>query len=135
MRFFFDNNLSPYLAKAIAALNEPLGHEVIHKTERFPRTTPDHEWINALAQEGEWVVISHDRFGKNPLEREALRASGLKVFILKSGWLHLKAFEKASKLVRWWPRIVEQSEGIAGGAVFFVPPRFSGKGKFEQAKV
>lgn len=134
MKFFFDNNLSPYLAKSIAALCAPHGHDAIHKTERFARNTDDVDWMTELAAEGDWVVISHDRFAKNSLEKEALRSSGLITFILKKGWSDLPEWEKAWKLIRWWPRILNQCELVSNGA-FLVPPNFSGKGKFEQVKL
>jgi hypothetical protein len=35
VKFFIDNNLSLHLAKALAALCEPEGHVVEHKTQRF----------------------------------------------------------------------------------------------------
>ncbi|MDL2354642.1 MAG: hypothetical protein QFF03_05245 [Pseudomonadota bacterium] len=84
MNFFFDNNLSLHLAHAIRELCrvEPDVGEVIHLRDRFTANTKDHEWITALAQSGAWGVISQDVFTKNDLEREALRQSGLIVFVL-----------------------------------------------------
>jgi hypothetical protein len=84
--------------------------------------------------EGGWAVISHDRFAKNSLEKEALRSSGIVTFILNKGWSNLGEWDKAWNLVRWWPRIIEQSEGVSNGA-FMVPQKFSGKGKFDQVKL
>ena len=135
MNFFFDNNLSPFLAKAVAALSKPYGHNVIHKKEQFPPDTEDIVWIGVLAKEENWVVISLDHFAKGSLEKEALRDSGLITIVLKSGWSNLSGWDKAWKLIRWWPRIIEQAERISGGAAFWVPVQFSGKGKFEQFKL
>lgn len=118
MKYFFDNNLSPHLAKAVFALSKPSGHHVIHKKEKFPHNTKDIVWIGALAKEENWVVISHDHFAKGSLEKEALRESGLITFVLKSGWSNLKGWDKAWKLIRWWPRIIEQSERIQGEQLF-----------------
>lgn len=56
MRFIFDNNLSIYLAKAIAALCEPEEVVVSHIREKFPEGTPDVEWISRLAVEKDWAV-------------------------------------------------------------------------------
>lgn len=52
MRFLFDANLPPDLAHAIRELcmAEPGVQEVIHLSDKFPRSTPDLEWIPALGQ-------------------------------------------------------------------------------------
>ena len=135
MRFLFDNNLSPHLAKAIHVLSEPHGAEVQHIRDKFASNTPDHKWINALAAEGSWCIISQDRLTKNSLEKEALRRSGLTAFILAKGWIDHTEWEKAWHLMRWWPRIMEQADLVTGGAAFEVPFRFSGKGQFKQIKL
>ncbi len=135
MRFIFDNNLSIYLARAIAALCEPESVVVRHIRERFPEDTPDIDWIDALAAEKDWAVVTQDRLTRNPLEKEALRRSGLTAFILVRGWAHHKEWEKAAQLVRWWPRIMEQADLVRGGAAFQVPWRWTGKGRFQQIRL
>jgi len=40
VRFFFDNNLAPKLAKSLHALVEP-EHEVIHLKEKFKASASD----------------------------------------------------------------------------------------------
>ncbi|MHA7681997.1 PIN-like domain-containing protein [Cupriavidus sp. PET2-C1] len=134
MKFFADNNLSPALARALHSLSEPYGHSVAPLRDRFPQDTTDAAWINALSQEGGWAVITHDKLNKG-LDREALRRAGLIVFFLDKGWSNHRFWDIAHNLVRWWPRIIEQSEGIKGGAAFKVPFNFSGKGQFEQVKL
>lgn len=133
MKSFFDNNLAPSLAKAIAALCQPEDVEVVHLRNRFAENTSDVEWIEALSREPDWAVISIDRFKKTPLEKEALRRSGLTAFILVKGWGNQKYWDQAAQLVRWWPRIMEQAELVQPGAVFEVPWKFSGKGRFRQS--
>jgi len=134
LRFLLDNNLPPALARALHELiyhssNE--AHSVVALKDKFPANTCDEEWIQALADEGDWVVISHDKFNKG-LEREVLRRAGLKVFMLNKSWGPHKFWDKAHQLVRWWPAIVAQAERLEGAAAFEVPWRFSGKGKFRQ---
>lgn len=134
MKLLLDNNLPPALARALHELTIrewENRHQVTHLRERFAANTPDTEWIAMLAQEGGWVVITHDRLNKG-LEREALKRAGLKVFFLDRGWKDHNFWEKATQLVRWWPRIIEQAEGISGGAAFQVHWNFKGKGQFVQ---
>ena len=108
---------------------------VIHLRDRFPANCPDPEWITKLAEEGQWAIISQDRFNKNDLEREALRQSGLIVFALAKSWANQRYWEKAQNLVRWWPAIIDQAARFKGGAAVRVPWQFSGKGQFEQIKL
>lgn len=134
MKFLLDNNLPPALARAMNELTDREwsgAHSVIHLREKFHESTADPEWIPQLASEDDWVVVTHDRFTKG-LEREVLRRAGLKVFMLDASWKDHRFWEKAVQLCRWWPRIVEQSEGIRGGASFRVRWNFSGKGQFDQ---
>lgn len=133
MKFFIDNNLPPALAHALRELSKPDDHVVLHLKDRFAANTPDIDWINSLSTEGSWIVVTHDNLNKG-LEREALRRAGLLVFFLDKSWKDHQFWEKAYQLVRWWPRIIEQAEGIQGGAAFKVTWNFRGKGKFEQVK-
>lgn len=134
MKFFIDNNLPPPLAYALRELSKPDEHVVLHLKKKFAANTLDTVWINSLSEEGGWVVVTHDSLNKG-LEREALRRAGLMVFFLDKSWKDHKFWEKAHNLVKWWPRIIEQSAGIHGGAAFKVKWNFSGKGMFEQMKL
>lgn len=97
----------------------------------FPPNTTDEAWIETLSKQGGWSIVTHDKLNKG-LEREALRRAGLIVFLLDRGWSNHTFWDKAHNLVRWWPRIIDQSGGMRGGAAFKVPYNFSGKGQFEQ---
>lgn len=134
MKLLLDNNLPPALARALHELTVrewDNTHRVTHLRERFDANTPDTEWVSALAQEENWVVVTHDQLNKGA-EREVLRRAGLKVFWLDGSWKNHAFWDKAVQLARWWPRIIEQAEGIHGGAAFRVPWNFTGKGKFGQ---
>jgi hypothetical protein len=55
----FDNNLPPKLAVTLNYLEGDGGIVVEHIKERFSSDTPDIEWINTLAKEGDWFVITN----------------------------------------------------------------------------
>lgn len=132
MKFLLDNNLPPAIARALHELTRSdYNHSVEHLKDKFPANTPDTAWIEALAKEGDWVVITHDKFNKG-LEREVLRRAGLKVFMLDKSWGNHQFWEKAYQLVRWWPAIIDQSERLKDGAAYQVPWKFSGKGIMRQ---
>ena len=137
MIFVFDNNLPSALAKSLDALTKSQfpHHSVCHITDLLPASTPDEDWIEYLSTNVEnYVVITHDKLTKG-LEREVLRRVGLKVFMLNKTWRNHKFWDKAVNITRWWPRIVNQAEGVFGGAAFSVGWNFSGKGKFEVIKL
>lgn len=137
MKYFFDNNLSPHLAHAVGELckAEDGTHTCAHLRDMYPPDCKDEVWIDGLAKDGGWTIVSQDRFDKNDAEREALRRAGLVVFALAKGWNDHKHWDKAQNLIRWWPAIMDQASKIKGGAMFRVPWKFSGAGKFEQIKL
>ena len=131
MRFFFDNNLPPRLARAINSLLEPQA-AVVHLTEKFAPGVPDVDWLTALGDEGEWVVISGDpRIIRNPHEPRAWRSARTTTCFLKN-WMKYDLWLISSRLIRWWPDIMQQAQRVAPGAGFLVPFKFSGK--FEQLR-
>jgi len=59
VRFFFDNNLPPKLAKSLHVLVEP-NHQVVHLKDRFAAKTTDETWMAALSKEQDWIIVSGD---------------------------------------------------------------------------
>lgn len=133
MKFFFDNNLSPYLAHGIRELSKVATHveTVIHLTDRFPRNAKDLTWIGELAHDGQWYIISIDRFKKqHGAEREAIRRAGHTVFILDPQWSTQGFWAQSERLVKWWPQVVTHAELVSGGA-YRVPWRHASAAKFQ----
>ena len=112
MKFFFDRNMSVYLARMITALERD--HTIQHHDEdpRFQTTTPDTEWISVLGKDRPtWVVISGDgRILRNKAERSALREAKLNFFCLSKQWMHAPKYEFAWKFVKVWPDILENAK-------------------------
>jgi hypothetical protein len=133
LNFFLDANLPPCWADCLSACsgsqfpNEVC--QVVHLRGRFPPSTPDVVWLQALAQERDWCVISCDAFRKrNGAERKVIRDSGLSVFVLQSSWANYPYWEKTAQLMRWWPRIVDQAVSVEGIAME-VPWKVAGRFK------
>jgi len=57
VRFFFDNNLPPKLAKSLHVLVEP-HHQVVHLKAKFAADAKDETWMLELAKEEDWVIVS-----------------------------------------------------------------------------
>ena len=131
MKFFFDNTMSRRVIEALKILDS--SQEIVHLTERFPADTPDAEWISALSEEGDWVIVSGDvRITRNPGERAAWLESKLLAFFLAKGWTNQPLWDQAWRFVKCWPRIVEQASRIKPPAGFIVPLKES---KLEQVRI
>ncbi|UOV02881.1 hypothetical protein [Pseudoxanthomonas mexicana] len=135
MKAQIDENLSPALARALHCLAEADDHEVIHVTQIAPRGTPDVDLFALVAASKVQVHITQDHHHRRSIERDAIASAGLIVFVLDKGWATQPEFEKAARLIQWWPRIVEHAESMSPPAVFRVPWRKIGKGKFEQVRL
>lgn len=109
MKFLFDNNLPPSLARGVAELSKVdlAVQEVVHLRSKFPDNSSDEFWMSQLLAEGGWIIVSGDQFKKSQAERELLRQRGLTVFVLDPQWANHQYWDKAARLVLWWPRIVE----------------------------
>ncbi len=99
--------------------------------EKFAANISDIELVQQLKAEGDWVLVSKDKFSKGSMEKRAIRESGLAVFILVKQWHKASYWEQAHNLVRWWPAITGQAQRISGGGVFKVSWKYSAPGKFE----
>jgi hypothetical protein len=130
-----DENLSPALARALNSLAEIDGHQVVHVTSLVSRGTADIELFEAVKLAGVQIHITQDHHQRRQIERDAIAASGLIVFVLDKSWASQTFFEKAARLVQWWPRLIEHAEAMKPPAVFRVPWRKAGKGKFELIKI
>lgn len=120
MRFFFDNNLAPKLAKSLHVLVEP-EHQVVHLKDRFAANTPDETWIQALGRETDWVIISGDlRIRNNPHEVRAWQAAGHTIFFLKGRWIAQPFWVQAWKFVKCFPEIIARAQKGKPGDIFFV---------------
>lgn len=121
MSFFFDRNMSPYLARMVSIYARE--HTVVHHDEdgRFTPTTRDVEWITALSADvPPWVVLSGDgRILKNRAERAALEEAKLTFFCMAKVWTHMSIHEYAWRFIKIWPEIVEASK-VSSPRVFEV---------------
>jgi len=134
LKFFFDNNLSPYLAEAIHLLSSQDGHEVVHMRDKFPHNPPDSEWIAQLGDERGWIIISGDvNILKNSHEREVWKQAKLTTFVFGKSFMNKKNWEQIWIVFRWWPEIVDMAERVAAGAAYQVPLSYGQRrGKLKQ---
>ena len=123
MKFFFDNNLSPHLARAVGAASLRDDVDVRHLRDKFLPNISDSEWLGDLSREGGWTIISGDRrVLSHPEERAAWRQAGLTTFFLSQKAWHTNTYwEIVWRFFRWWPVVVDQADRVQAGAAFEVP--------------
>jgi hypothetical protein len=126
VKVLIDHNISPHIAHALAAMAGPDGHTVRAKSEMFDvaRSVPDTQWLSALGGEGGWAFISDDhRIYRNPHERAAMLQARAVGFFLEPAWRkpNVSDYERAARLILWWPRLVQQCEQVAPPAAYRVP--------------
>ncbi len=122
MKFFFDNCISPHLAKGFAAMSESQSHTIAHLRTKFDAETIDVDWIRELGREGDWVIVSGDaRITRNPAEREAWRQSGLTAFFFLPPFQTDSFWVQAAALVKWWPEISLQAKRAPKHHGYYVP--------------
>ena len=128
MNVFLDNCLAPRHALSLQPLFAP-EHHFEHLRDRFSPGVSDEEWLERLGLEGGWIVISgDDRIRRTPHEREAWRRSGLTVFFLAKGWMHLPLPAQHARLTLCMEDILETARRHPKGKGFVVTVR----GKIEE---
>lgn len=119
MKFFFDNCVSSNLVEALRCLDKR--HELVHHRERFDADTPDTVWIEALAQEGYWIIVSGDpRISRGRAERAAWIESHLTAFFCGDAWGSRKLMTQASEMLRWWDDVIDLSKKATPGSGYLL---------------
>lgn len=84
----------------------------------FPQGTADAEWMAALAKR-QWIVLTKDeRIRYRPLELNALKTAGLRVFVLVAG--NLRGVEMADVLASAVDRIIQAAHENTGPYLYYV---------------
>lgn len=121
-QFFIDENISHHLARALHHLSQGLGdHEVVPCCDRFPRSTKDAVWLDALGNEEGWIIVTKDKFKKGDPEKFAFEQARLTTFNLHRLWSKKKGWETGLQLIRWWPHICDYAHRSHPGTVYEVP--------------
>ena len=104
MKFIFDENLSPKLARGL----KEFGEETSHLRDYFAEGTSDEEWLRRIGEEG-WTLITLDkRIRRRPIERDALKNYKVGAFFL--GGKTMRRWDYVKQIVRAWENIKHLAE-------------------------
>ena len=121
MKVLLDENLSPVLARSLAALF-PNEHQIFHLRDKFGAGVRDIDWIKYLSDEGRWIVISGDRrITRVKSELQVFRNSRLIGFFLSPGLQKAKTIKQMERILSLWDVIEKQAGLVDGGAMFELP--------------
>ena len=117
MRFFVDNNLSPKLARGMAAF----GEDVTHLQDHYPADAKDTDWLPRIGRD-EWILLTRDdRVRFRPAELGAIKQHRVGAFFL--GGKDRSRWDLIQQVVRNWRRMNELSEKTVRPFAFRVPPQ------------
>jgi hypothetical protein len=120
LKFVFDENFAPNLARALALLDNE--HEVASVVDKYGRGLDDIDWIPRLADEDEnWVILTIDkRISRNKKITEVWKQAGLTTFFFVGAWAHTSSWDRIVKTIGLWKNIVEKACQAKRGSVFKV---------------
>jgi predicted nuclease of predicted toxin-antitoxin system len=101
MKFFFDNNLSVYLAHGM----REFGENVEHLKDRFSQDAADSEWLQYLGENDIVLVTRDEAIRWRPAELQAVRRFKVAAFFL--GGKTLNRCQLIQQVVRNWARMKE----------------------------
>jgi hypothetical protein len=110
LKLLLDHNLSPKLARALAALFAP-EHQIVPLRDAFSPEVSDLHWITALDREGGWAVLTRDlRIRTRPHEKAAMDRARIVFFFLTGAWRKFTVEETAARLIRLVPKMAAQTD-------------------------
>jgi predicted nuclease of predicted toxin-antitoxin system len=117
VKFFVDENLSPWIAEGLRAFRE----DVTHLRERFPEGTMDEIWIPTVASEDRVIITRDVDIKRHRLRSEIFRRHKAGAFVLRtknaSGW------DLIRQIVWLWPEFTRLSERTSRPFMFAVRAR------------
>jgi predicted nuclease of predicted toxin-antitoxin system len=104
--FFVDRSLG----RGVVAALKKAGAIVHAHDDLFPPDAPDTQWLTEVGKH-DWVVLTKDQhIRRRPMEKDALLAANLRVFVLTSG--NMRGEEMAELFVRNLPKMEAMARRI-----------------------
>ncbi|MFT8675330.1 MAG: DUF5615 family PIN-like protein [Acetobacter sp.] len=124
MKFVFDENHPPALARALAPFAKLCGQEAVSVRDLALDGTKDVDLLHILTDRNDKVIlVTADRaMSRRAHEVAAIRDTGAVVVVCVKAWNQQgDLLERARMMVWWWPTIVQCAEGAARGSFLELP--------------
>jgi predicted nuclease of predicted toxin-antitoxin system len=119
MKFFFDNNLSHRLAKAMNLLEED--EFVMHLKDKFRQDEIDEVWLKYVGSNGLVLVTRDQKIRKRRAELIAFRKHSIGAFILTGK--NLGRWQEIKQLIWAWENMKKLAASTQRPFAFQVPPK------------
>lgn len=106
MTFFFDNNISPNMAHAMALLDGECN--IIHLQDQFQDGTKDKDWLPQVGDNGYILVTRDRRITKRRAELETYKRHKVGAFILTGK--NLGIWAQVKQLILAWENMKRFAE-------------------------
>lgn len=124
MRFYFDENIAPRIARALAILTEAEPIEVYSTIDVFKRGAPDEEWIPKVGAKNGIVITQDLNIHRTRQQRELYRKHGVGVVFFKPPKKHGYSYwEMLTHILSSWPDIVQTVEKAERPFAYIIKPR------------
>ena len=119
MNFFFDNNLSQHLAKAMDILEQE--GRVIHLQDEFQPDAKDEDWLEFVGKNRMILITRDKKIKRRAAELRALKNYKVGAFIL--GGQNPGIWQIVKQIINNWLRIKDLASKTRVPFIFKVPLR------------
>ena len=128
MRFYFDENITPQIARALSILQENIHNEgaikVFNIRDEFGRGAADEEWIPEVGKKGGIVITQDLNIHRTRQQRELYRQFKIGVVFFKppkkTGYGYWTMIEK---IIEAWPDIKRVAKREKKPFAYVIRPR------------
>ena len=124
MIFYFDENIAPRIARALAILTEADPIEIYSMVDVFRRGAQDEEWISKVGENNGIVIMQDLNIHRTRHQRELYRNHGVGVIFFKppkkSGYQY---WEMLTHILTSWPDIIKTVERAEKPFAYIIKPR------------
>lgn len=127
MNFFFDNNLSQYLAKAMDLLEQE--GNVMHLRDKFQSNAKDEDWLKYVGENGMILITRDKMIRRHEAELRAIKNYKVGAFILTGTVTNI--WDTVRQVINNWLKIKDLASKTSLPFAFKVPFR----GKIEKLQL
>lgn len=125
MKFYFDENITPNIAQALAILQNPRVDEKIEVftiREVFGAGTPDEEWIPKVAKEHAVVITQDLNIHRVRQQRELYKQNDLGVVFFKPPKKGYKYWELVEFYIKRWKVVKDEVKKLKKPFALIITP-------------